>query len=67
LNNLVDISSSREAILNSHLIPKWEVSLRWEATIKNAHASTGIEGNPLTIEEVSTLAAGRKVMKSPDD
>ncbi len=67
LNNLVEITSSREAILNSHLIPKWEVSLRREATIKNAHASTGIEGNPLTIEEVSTLASGRKVMVAKKD
>lgn len=67
LNNLVDIASSREAILNSYLIPKWEVSLRREATIKNAHASTSIEGNPLTIEEVSTLAAGRKVMVAKKD
>lgn len=67
LNNLVNIASSREAILNSHLIPKWEVSLRREATIKNAHASTSIEGNPLTIEEVSTLAAGRKVMVTKKD
>jgi len=67
LNNLVEISSSRVAIINSHLIPKWEVSLRREATIRIAHASTSIEGNPLTIGEVSTLASGRKVMVAKKD
>jgi Fic family protein len=61
VNNLVEIASSRELILNAYLVPKWEVSLRREALIKAAHASTAIEGNPLTLEEVSQLAQGRKV------
>jgi len=62
VNNLVKIASAREIILNSYLIPKWEVSLRREALIRAAHASTAIEGNPLTLEEVSQLAQGRKIM-----
>jgi Fic family protein len=62
VKNLVDIASAREVILNSYLIPKWEVSLRKDALIRATHASTAIEGNPLTIEEVSQLAGGRKVM-----
>ena len=62
VNNLVKISSAREIILNSYLIPKWEVSLRRDALIRAAHASTAIEGNPLTLEEVSQLARGRKIM-----
>jgi len=61
VKNLVDIASAREAVLNSYLIPKWEVSLRKDALIRATHASTAIEGNPLTIEEVSMLAHGRKV------
>ena len=61
VNNLVEIASSREIILNSYLVPKWQVSLRRDAIIKAAHASTAIEGNPLTLEEVSQLAQGRKV------
>jgi Fic family protein len=61
VNNLVEISSAREVILNSYLVPKWEVSLRKEALIRSAHASTSIEGNPLSLEEVSLLAQGRKV------
>jgi Fic family protein len=61
VNNLVEIASARELILNSYLVPKWEVSLRREALIKSAHASTAIEGNPLSLEEVSDLAQGRKI------
>ena len=61
VNNLVEITSAREQILNAYLVPKWEVSLRREALIKATHASTAIEGNPLTLEEVSRLAQGRKV------
>jgi len=64
VKNLVDIASAREAVLNSYLIPKWEVSLRKDALIRASHASTAIEGNPLTIEEVSMLAHGRKVLAS---
>jgi Fic family protein len=62
VNNLVQIASAREAVLNSYLVPKWEISLRRDALIRAAHASTAIEGNPLTLEEVSQLAQGRKVM-----
>lgn len=64
VNNLVEITSAREIILNSYLVPKWEVSLRRDALIRAAHASTAIEGNPLTLEEVSQLAEGREVMAS---
>jgi Fic family protein len=30
--------------------------------IRSAHSSTAIEGNPLSLEEVSALAAGRDIM-----
>lgn len=62
VNNLTIIAASRAAVLSAPLIPKWEVSLRREATLKSAHSSTAIEGNPLSFEEVSNLAAGRDVM-----
>ena len=61
VNNLLEITSAREIILNAYLVPKWEVSLRREALIRATHASTAIEGNPLTLEEVSRLALGRRV------
>ena len=62
VNRLVEITSAKDAVVNAYLVPKWEVSLRREALIKSAHASTSIEGNPLSLEQVSELAMGREVM-----
>ncbi|PIX29459.1 MAG: hypothetical protein COZ65_02115 [Caldiserica bacterium CG_4_8_14_3_um_filter_35_18] len=62
VNNLTKITQAREVILNAKIIPKWEISLRREALIRSAHSSTAIEGNKLTLEEVSQLALGRKIM-----
>lgn len=62
VNNLTHIAAAREIILNAPLIPEWEVSLRKEALIRSAHSSTAIEGNPLSLEDVSALAAGRDIM-----
>jgi len=67
VRNLTVIEASRTFVLNAPLIPKWEVSLRREATLKSAHSSTAIEGNPLSLEEVSKLAAGRDIMVGRKD
>lgn len=67
VNNLTQISAARELILNSPLIPKWEVALRREAIIRSAHSSTSIEGNKLSLEQVSDLAHGREVMATRKD
>jgi Fic family protein len=61
------ISAERELILNSPLVPKWEVTLRREAIIRSAHSSTSIEGNKLSLEQVSDLAQGREVMVTRKD
>lgn len=61
VNNLIEITSAKEIIVNSYLVPKWEVALRQEALLRATHASTAIEGNPLTFEEVSKLVQGRKI------
>ena len=62
IKHLTAIAEARAIILNAPLVPKWEVSLRRDALIKNAHASTAIEGNPLSLEEVTALAEGREIM-----
>lgn len=62
LNNLIKTAEAKALLDNAYLVPKWEVALRKEALIKNAHASTAIEGNPLSLEQVSELAKGRDVM-----
>jgi Fic family protein len=67
VNNLTQIAVAREVILSSPLIPKWEVSLRREAIICSAHSSTAIEGNRLSLEQVSDLAHGREVMATRKD
>ncbi|HHT9123626.1 MAG TPA: Fic family protein [Candidatus Wunengus sp. YC63] len=67
VNSLTQISAAREIILNSPLVPKWEVTLRREAIIRSAHSSTSIEGNRLSLEQVSDLAYGREVMATRKD
>lgn len=67
VNNLIKISVARELIMNSPFIPKWEITLRREAIIKNTHSSTAIEGNKLSLEQVSELLHGREVMASRKD
>ena len=62
VRRLSDIAAAREVILHAHLIPKWEVSIRREQLVRAAHASTAIEGNPLSLKDVSRLADGREVM-----
>ncbi|MGV8057024.1 MAG: Fic family protein [Smithellaceae bacterium] len=64
---LTRIAAAREVILNAPLIPRWEISLRRDAIIRSAHSSTSIEGNNLSLEQVSDLAAGRKIMAQRKD
>jgi len=64
---LTRISAAREVILNSPLIPRWEVALRREAIIRSVHSSTSIEGNRLSLEQVSDLAQGREVLATRKD
>ncbi len=61
VHHLTEIAISREVIEKARLVPKWELSLRKEALVHAAHSSTHIEGNQLTLEEVSQLALGREV------
>jgi len=67
VNLLAKIAAGREVILNSPLIPKWEISLRREAIIRSAHSSTRIEGNRLSLEQVSNLASGREITAQRKD
>jgi len=64
---LTKISASRELILNSPFIPQWELTLRKEAIIHSAHSSTRIEGNRLSLEQVTDLAMGREVIATRKD
>jgi Fic family protein len=59
--------AGREIIEHARLIPKWEMSLKKEARLHNAHSSTSIEGNRLTLEEVKALAEHKEVIASIKD
>lgn len=64
---LARIQAAREVIMNSPLIPAWEKELQREALIKQTHHTTSIEGNQLTLEEVSLLIAGKNVPAGEKD
>jgi len=67
LNNISKIMSGRETIERSRLIPKWEIRLKKEARIHNAHSSTSIEGNKLTLEQVKALSEHKEVVATAKD
>ena len=67
LNNISQIMAGREVIEQSKLIPKWELKLKKEAWIHNAHSSTSIEGNKLTLEQVKALSENREVVATEKD
>jgi len=67
LNNISRIMSGREVIEQAKLIPKWELKLRKEARIHNAHSSTSIEGNNLTLGQVADLAENKDVTATAKD
>jgi len=67
LNNISQIVVGREIIEHARLIPKWELKLRKEARLHNAHSSTSIEGNPLTLEQVKDLAERKDVVATEKD
>ncbi len=59
---LARVQAAREVIINSPLIPAWEKQLQRDALIKQTHHTTSIEGNPLTLEEVSLIIEGKEVL-----
>lgn len=67
LNNLTLVASAREFIEQGNLIPKWESRLRREALEHNAHSSTAIEGNKLTLRQVEALMENQKISSADKD
>lgn len=54
-----DIASLREKILSATVQVPWIPTLQKDTRLRNAHSSTAIEGNPLTLEQVRTLEEGK--------
>lgn len=59
------IEAARAVVLRAPVAAQWESQLRHEALIRSAHHSTSIEGNPLSLEEVTDLLEGREVAAHP--
>src|SRR5436190_7606033 len=52
------IAALRERILAATVQVPWVPTLQKDARVRNAHSSTAIEGNPLTLEEVRAVEQG---------
>ena len=59
VRRLEQIAAARERIRAATLSVEWVPALQLEARARNAHCSTAIEGNPLTLEQVRAVEEGR--------
>jgi Fic family protein len=64
LSLVEEIAALRERIFISPVSLSWVPALQKDSRTRNGHASTAIEGNTLTLEEVSALEEGRAVEPS---
>jgi Fic family protein len=64
LSLVESIAVLRERIQGAAVELSWIPALQKDTLTRNAHASTAIEGNPLTLEQVRALEEGREIMAS---
>ena len=62
LSLVEEIIVLRERILGASVGLSWIPALQKDTRTRNGHASTAIEGNPLTLDEVRALEEGRTVV-----
>ena len=55
------IAAVRERILGAAVEVPWVPALQKDTRARNAHCSTAIEGNPLTLEQVRAVEEGREL------
>lgn len=67
IDMIARIEVARDRILRAPVVPRWEAELRSDAIARSAHHSTSIEGNPLSLQEVTDLLAGRDILAHPRD
>lgn len=65
LAEVEQVAVLRERIQGAMVDLAWIPALRKDTRSRNAHASTAIEGNPLTLEQVRALAEGRELSATP--
>src|SRR3954464_4116789 len=61
LSLVEQVAALRERIQNATVELSWIPALQKDTRTRNGHASTAIEGNPLTLEQVRALEEGREV------
>jgi len=61
-----DIAALRERISGATIQVPWIPALQKDTRARNAHSSTAIEGNPLTLEQVRAVEEGRDLPAVPD-
>jgi len=66
LERVEQIAALRERILAATVDVSWIPSLQMDSRARNAHSSTAIEGNPLTLEQVRALEEGREMLAVED-
>src|SRR6476646_5581784 len=61
LSQVEQIAAIRERILSAAVQVPWIPALQKDTRVRNAHSSTAIEGNPLTLEQVRAIEEGREL------
>lgn len=61
-----DVAAVRERIAGATVEVPWIPALQKDTRARNAHSSTAIEGNPLTLEQVRAVEEGRELPAVPD-
>ena len=64
LSQVETVAALRERILGAAVELSWIPALQKDTRTRNVHASTAIEGNPLTLEQVRALEEGRELVAS---
>lgn len=64
LSQVEQVAALRERILAAAVQVPWIPALQKDTRIRNAHSSTAIEGNPLTLEQVRAIEEGREIPAS---
>ncbi len=61
LSLVEQVAALRERILAASVQVPWIPALQKDTRARNAHSSTAIEGNPLTLEQVRAIEEGREL------
>src|SRR2546421_12347338 len=61
LSEVEQVAALHERILAAAVQVPWIPALQKDTRIRNAHSSTAIEGNPLTLEQVRAIEEGREI------